>query len=149
MSRTPARFAAKKVEYRGGACPVVKTAFHKSVNMSADAIRKWARDPRAKCGSFDETIERLTKPQFWKAAGIMQPPLARLKAKARGAWTATDCIYAERVINFNTRMQGNVDAHGCGVRNVVSLLNWGRRPKCPLPPANCSTRAPRGGKRKR
>ena len=113
------------------ACPTIVAAFHKSVNMSAAAIRKWAKDPRAKCASFESTRKRL-------------PALAKLKSKKRSTWTEADCRYAQRVINFNTRMQGNVRVHGCGVRNVPSLLNWGRKPPgCPLPPKGCSTRGPK------
>ena len=113
------------------ACPVTQNRFHESVNMTAREIRSWAKDPRAKCASFESTRKRL-------------PALADLKAKSRDRWTAADCQYAERVINFNTRMQGNVDVHGCGIRNVTSLLNWGRRPPgCKLPPKGCSTRPPR------
>lgn len=117
------------------ACPVVQTKFHASVNMSPAAIRKWSKDPRARCASFESTRKRL-------------PALATLKAKPQSLWTAADCAYAQRVVNFNTRMQGNVDTYGCKVRNVTSLLNWGRRaPGCPLPPAGCSTRAPHIEKR--
>lgn len=113
------------------ACAVVQSKFHKSVNMSAAAIRKWAKDPRAKCASFESTRKRL-------------PALAKLKSKPRDKWTDADCKYAQRVVNFNTRMQGNVNTHGCRTRNVTSLLNWGRKPpKCAMPPAGCSTRAPR------
>jgi len=120
-----------------GACPTVQTKFHRSVNMTPAAIRKWARDPRAKCASFESTRKRL-------------PKLATLKSKKRSAWTDEDCRYAPRVVNFNTRMQGNVSTHGCRVRNVTSLLNWGRKPpKCPMPPKGCSTRAPRTAKPKR
>jgi hypothetical protein len=98
--------------------------------MSPGAIRKWAKDPRAKCASFESTRKRL-------------PALAKLKAKTSG-WTDADCAYAKRVVNFNTRMQGNVNVHGCGVRNVTSLLNWGRKPPgCAMPPQGCSTRGPR------
>ena len=120
-----------------GACPTVQTKFHRSVNMTPAAIRKWARDPRAKCASFESTRKRL-------------PKLVTLKGKKRSAWTDEDCRYAKRVVNFNTRMQGNVSTHGCRVRNVTSLLNWGRKPpKCPMPPKGCSTRAPRAAKPKR
>ncbi len=126
-------------------CPAKFAKFHRLVNMSPREIRAWAKDPRANCGSFDETIERLTKPQFWAAKGIMQPSLAALKAKDQSKWTREDCLYAGRVINFNTRMQGNVNVYGCKVRNVTSLLNWGRKPKCPMPPKGCSTRPPKRG----
>ncbi len=109
----------------------VAARFHRSVNMTPAEIRAWARDPRAKCASFASTRARL-------------PALARLKAKPVSAWTAADVAYAARVVNFNTRMQGNVDAHGCRTRNVTSLLNWGRRPpRCKMPPAGCSARPPR------
>lgn len=119
------------------ACPAVQSKFHKSVNMSPGAIRSWAKDPRAKCASFESTRKRL-------------PALAKLKGKSRDSWTAADCAYAKRVVNFNTRMQGNVRVHGCGVRNVTSLLNWGRKPPgCKLPPKGCSTRKPRTAAPKR
>lgn len=112
------------------ACPAVQSTFHRLVNMTPAAIRSWAKDPRAKCASFAETRKRL-------------PKLAALKAKA-GVWSAADCAFAQRVVNFNTRMQGNVDKHGCRVRNVASLRNWGRQPpRCKLPPKGCSTRPPR------
>ena len=108
--------------------------FHKLVNMSPAAIRRWARDPRAKCASFASTRSRL-------------PKLAALKAKPRAKWTKADIAFAKRVISFNSRMQGNVKAHGCKVRNVTSLLNWGRKPPgCPLPPKGCSTRSPRASR---
>ena len=100
--------------------------------MTPDAIREWARDPRAKCASFASTRKRL-------------PALARLRANpGRIVTDKAACEYAQRVVDFNTRMQGNVDTHGCRVRNVTSLLNWGRKPpRCKLPPVGCSTRPPR------
>ena len=111
-------------------CPAIRKKFNRSVNMSAASIRKWMKDPRAKCASFESTRRRL-------------PALAKLKAKKTG-WTQKDCKYAQRVINFNTRMQGNVDTHGCRVRNVTSLLNWGRKPPgCAPPPKDCLRRPPR------
>lgn len=113
------------------ACPRVQSEFHKGVNMSPGAIRKWAKDPRAKCASFESTRRRL-------------PALAKLKAKSRGAWTEADCKYAKRVNSFNARMQGMVKTHGCTTRAVTSLLNWGRKPPgCKMPPQGCSTRKPR------
>ncbi len=118
------------------ACAVVRKEFQRSVNMSPAAIRAWAKDPRAKCASFESTRKRL-------------PKLAALKAK-KGEWTEADCNYARRVVNFNTRMQGNVKTHGCRVRNVTSLLNWGRKPPgCKMPPPGCSTRKPRTAAPKR
>lgn len=111
-------------------CPKTAAAFRSSVNMAPAAIRRWAADPRAKCASFPETRRRL-------------PALAALREKAPSTWTGADCRFAARVVSFNARMQGNVNAHGCGPRNVVSLLNWGRRPPgCPVP-ATCPARAPR------
>lgn len=116
------------------ACPAIAKKFHASVNMGPAAIRRWARDPRARCASFVSTRARL-------------PKLAALKAKPKSKWTSADCKYAQRVVNFNARMQGNVRAHGCKVRNVTSLLNWGRKPPgCTLPPKGCSTRKPRVGR---
>jgi hypothetical protein len=115
-------------------CPVVQKKFHKLVNMSPASIRKWAKDPRAKCASFASTRSRL-------------PKLAKLKGKSRSAWTSADCAYAQRVNSFNARMQGMVKVHGCTKRAVTSLLNWGRKPPgCGLPPKGCSTRAPRTAK---
>ena len=153
-ARRPTKLGQRKLaEFAGGACPVVKREFRSgphSVNMSAAAIRKWAKDSRAGCGSFKETVDRLTKTQFWKQMGITTPSLASLKAKPQTKWTATDCVYAQRVNNFNRRMQGNVDAHGCGVRNVTSLLNGGRKPPgCAMPPDNCVRRPPRVQPKKR
>ena len=114
-----------------GACPVVQRKFQKSVNMTPSAIRAWARDPRAKCASFESTRKRL-------------PALAKLKAR-KGAWTEADCKYAQRVINFNTRHQGALNIHGCTDREIVALRNWGRQPpKCPMPKHGCSTRPPAG-----
>jgi hypothetical protein len=96
-------------------CPVIQKRFHQLVNMSSAQIRAWAKDPRAKCASFQETRDRL-------------PMLADLKAKGRRKWNQNDCAYAERVISFNSRMQGMVDKWGCKPRAVLSLRNWGRMP---------------------
>lgn len=111
-------------------CPAVHAKFHKLVNMSSAQIRAWARDPRAKCASFEQTRKRL-------------PALADLKAK-RGPWADADCKYANRVINFNTRHRGQMKRFGCTVRETVALRNWGHMPKCPMPPANCSQKPPAG-----
>lgn len=98
-------------------CPT----FKKSVNMSPAVIRAWAKDPRAKLASFASTRARL-------------PRLAELKAKPCSKWTAADEKLAARVISFNARMSGVVKKHGCTKKAVVSLRNWGRSVKCPLPP---------------
>lgn len=95
-------------------CPRVQAAFRRSVNMTPAEIRRWARDPRAKLASFASTRARL-------------PRLAALKAK-RGAWTSSDCAYAQRVVNFNRRFEGMRAAHGCTPKIVVALRNWGRQP---------------------
>jgi hypothetical protein len=124
-------------------CPVVYDKFHKSVNMKPAEIRAWARDPRAKCASFQETRDRLTKPQRFK--GTLMRSLADLKALPKSDWEERDCTYAKRVINFNTRHQGALNIHGCTTREIVALRNWGRHPpKCPMPPEKCSTRPPPG-----
>lgn len=100
-------------------------AFRRLVNMSPDAIRQWAKDPRAKCASFESTRRRL-------------PALATLKAKPVHAWTPTDCQFAQRVVAFNTRMDGARNTHGCTAKINVSLKNWGRAaPGCPRVPADC------------
>ena len=100
-------------------CSDTRRAFHESVNMSPDEIRRWARDPRALCYSFEATRRRL-------------PALAALKGK-RGEWTAQDCAYARRVLAFNRRMEGGMRRDGCTDGYVISLRNWGRQPKaCPL-----------------
>lgn len=118
-------------------CPRDAATFHRLVNMSPQAIRKWSKDARAKCASFTSTRKRL-------------PRLAALKGKQRSAWVASDCAYAKRVNSFNARMQGMVHQHGCTTRAVTSLLNWGRKPPgCKMPPAGCSTRPPRAQKRKK
>lgn len=119
------------------ACPRDAATFHRLVNMSPGAIRKWAGDERAKCASFAATRKRL-------------PALAKLKSKPRSAWTKADCAYARRVNSFNARMQGMVRKHGCTTRAVTSLLNWGRKPPgCKMPPKGCSTRPPGTQKRKK
>ena len=130
------------------ACPAVYSKFQKSVNMSSAQIKSWAKDPRAKCGSFQETRDRLTKPQMF--LGHRMRSLADLKALPKSKWEEKDCIYAKRVINFNTRHEGALKIHGCTDREHASLLNWGRRIKrCPLPKAGCSTRPPAGKPPKR
>jgi hypothetical protein len=103
------------------ACPALKREFNRSVNMTAAQIRAWTKDPRAKEASFSATLRRL-------------PHLAKLKAK-KSAWNRGDCNYAQRVINFNTRMSGMVKKWGCKRKAVISLRNWGRQPpKCGIPP---------------
>ncbi len=111
-------------------CPVVQRTFHRLVNMSSGEIRSWAKDPRAKCASFEQTRRRL-------------PALADLKAK-KGAWTEADCRYAQRVNSFNARHLGQMKRFGCTLRETVALRNWGHDPKCPLPKRGCSTRPPAG-----
>ncbi len=105
-------------------CPAVYSKFHKSVNMTPAQIKAWAKDPRAKCASFQETRDRLTKPQMF--LGYKMRPLAALKALSKGSWEEKDCIYAKRVINFNTRHQGALNIHGCTPRALIALRNWGR-----------------------
>lgn len=113
------------------ACPVVAAKFRRLVNMTPSAIRSWAKDPRAKCASFEQTRKRL-------------PALARLRAKDPSSWTEADCRYATRVNSFNARHLGQMKRFGCTVRETVALMNWGHRPKCKLPPKGCSTRPPAG-----
>jgi hypothetical protein len=129
-------------------CPAVYSKFHKSVNMTPAQIKAWAKDPRSKCASFQETRDRLTKPQMF--LGYRMRSLADLKALSKGSWEEKDCVYAKRVINFNTRHEGALKKHGCTPRENTSLLNWGRRVKrCPLPEHGCSTRPPQGKPPKR
>jgi hypothetical protein len=130
------------------ACPAVYTKFHKSVNMSSKQIRAWAKDPRAKCASFQETRDRLTKPQMF--LGYKMRSLADLKSLPKNNWEEKDCIYANRVINFNTRHTGQMKRFGCTERETVALRNWGRHPPgCPMPKEGCSTRPPAGKPPKR
>lgn len=112
-------------------CPTDQAKFHRLVNMSPAAIRRWARDPRAKCASFEQTRKRL-------------PALATLKGKARESWSEDDCKYARRVNSFNARHIGQMRQFGCTVRETVALRNWGHTPKCPEPPRSCSKRPPAG-----
>jgi hypothetical protein len=100
-------------------CPVIKRDFHRLVNMTPAAIRAWAKDPRAKCASFQQTRNRL-------------PALAKLKAK-KGEWTDADCRYGQRVVSFNKRHRGQMKRFGCTLRETVALRNWGHDPKCQLP----------------
>lgn len=107
----------------------VQQRFHELVNMSPSAIRKWAKDNRARCASYQSTRDRL-------------PKLAKLKAKSRRKWTKADYAYAKRVISFNARFLGMVKQHGCTTKMTVALRNWGHDPKgCNLP-QECSTRGP-------
>lgn len=99
----------------------VCSRFKANVNMSAASILAWAKDPRAKEASFEATRRRL-------------PALAKLKSKPCGQWDQRDVTYANRVLSFNTRMEGMVRVHGCTRKAVISLRNWGRQPpKCPIP----------------
>ena len=112
-------------------CPADLSVFRRLVNMSPESIRSWAKDPRARCASFESTRRRL-------------PALANLRAKNPASWTETDCKYARRVNNFNTRHLGQMKRFGCTLRETVALRNWGHMPKCPMPTAGCSTRPPAG-----
>jgi hypothetical protein len=103
--------------------------FHRLVNMSPAAIRAWASDPRAKCASFESTRRRL-------------PALASLKAKPVASWSKRDLAFAQRVISFNSRMDGMRKQHGCTTKINVALRNWGRAaPGCPRVPT-CQRRSP-------
>ena len=110
-------------------CPTVQKAFHRLVNMSPGEILRWAKDPRAKCASFEATRRRL-------------PHLAKLKGK-KGEWDGSDCNYAKRVVSFNSRHLGQMKRFGCTVRETVALMNWGHKPKCPPVPKTCKRRPPR------
>lgn len=92
--------------------------------MSPEAIRAWARDPRAKCYSNEATRARL-------------PKLAALKAKPVEEWTAADCKYAARVVSFNARMRGALRRDGCTPGYAISLRNWGHAPRGCAPPRAC------------
>lgn len=93
--------------------------FKKLVNMSPAEIRKWHKDPRAKCYSEAATRKRL-------------PRIAKLKAKPTSKWTANDCKFAGRVVNFNSRMDGARKKNGCTPGYAISLRNWGRK-VCKVP----------------
>lgn len=95
-------------------CPY-EARFRELVNMSPAQIRAWAKDPRAKAFSYASTRARL-------------PALAALKAK-KGAWSASDCAFAKRVVSFNARMSGALRRDGCTQGYAVSLRNWGHAPK--------------------
>lgn len=112
-------------------CPVDARVFHRLVNMAPREIASWAKDPRARCASFEQTRRRL-------------PQLAKLKGKRIDSWAAADCQYAKRVNSFNTRHLGQMKQFGCTLRQTVALMNWGHKPKCPMPKAGCSTRPPPG-----
>lgn len=112
-------------------CPVDAATFRRLVNMRPESIRAWAKDPRAKCASFESTRKRL-------------PALASLREKDPSKWTEKDCQYARRVNSFNTRHLGQMKQFGCTLRQTVALLNWGHKPNCPMPKEGCSTRPPPG-----
>lgn len=101
-------------------CPHAKR-FRQLVNMSPAAIRAWSKDPRAKLYSFPSTRKRL-------------PALARLRAKPPSTWTAKDCAFAARVVNFNARMRGALRQDGCTPGYAISLRNWGHAPRTCAPP---------------
>lgn len=99
----------------------VAKKFRRLVNMSPSEIRSWAKDPASKKASLSATRKRL-------------PALAKLKAKPTSKWTAADEKFAKRVVSFNSRMRGMLKEHGCTDKIVVSLMNWGHRPKsCAVP----------------
>lgn len=116
-------------------CPHAQK-FRQLVNMSPAAIRAWSKDPRSKCASFQSTRDRL-------------PALAELKSKPPSSWSEADCRYAGRVVNFVSRHRGQMGRFGCTERETVALLNWGHKPRCPMPRAGCSTRPPAGPKPRR
>lgn len=102
-------------------CRIVQNRFRELITMRPSEIRAWAKDPRSKWASFDDTRRRL-------------PMLAKLVAKSDRAWNSDDCTYAVRVNSFNARMQGMVDKWGCTTKAVISLRNWGRQPpRCGIP----------------
>ena len=110
-------------------CPADARLFHRLVNMSPKEIASWAKDPRARCASFESTRRRL-------------PHLAKLKGK-KEVWDRSDCNYARRVNSFNSRHLGQMKRFGCTLRETVALRNWGHMPKCPMPPMNCKKTPPR------
>lgn len=101
-------------------CPHAKK-FRRSVNMTPSEIRAWAKDPRSKRFSQPSTRARL-------------PALAKLRGKDPKTWTAKDCEFAARVVNFNARMGGAMKRDGCTPGYAVSLRNWGRAPRSCKPP---------------
>jgi hypothetical protein len=103
---------------RSSSCPHA-VRFRELVNMSPAEIRKWAKDPRSKCYSWEATRKRL-------------PRLAKLVAKPDKDWTAADCKFAARVVNFNARMSGAARKNGCTPGYAISLRNWGRK-MCGVP----------------
>lgn len=107
-------------------------AFKRLVNMTPAEIRRWARDPRAKCFSKESTRRRLES-------------LARLRAKPPGQWTAKDCAFAARVVSFNSRMLGAMERDGCTPGYAVSLRNWGHAPRCAVPASCTPSKVARGG----
>jgi hypothetical protein len=112
-------------------CPVDAAKFYRLVNMTPASIRAWAKDPRSKCASFEQTRRRL-------------PALATLKAKSRDAWTAADCQYARRVNSFNARHLGQMKQFGCTLRATVALKNWGHDPGCKIPVGVKCRHTPKG-----
>jgi len=109
-------------------CPHA-SEFQRSVNMTPREILAWSKDPRSKCYSFAATRRRL-------------PALAKLKAKPVPEWTADDCRYAQRVLNFNRRMEGGLRRDGCTPGYAISLMNWGRKPQGCAPPKTCARKRP-------
>lgn len=102
-------------------CPRVAAEFRRAVNMTPRQIRAWKANPESKRASFASTRARL-------------PRLADLRATAPTKWTAADCRFAQRVVNFTRRFDGMIRKHGCTDKMTVAQRNWGRQPPgCPRP----------------
>lgn len=105
----------------------IEKAFDAKVNMSADEIRKWHRDPRSKEASFPHTRAEL-------------PLLADMLETPKAEWSPEMRDKAKRVVNFINRHEAQMRAQGkrfgtgalhCTRDRQIALLNWGRKtPGC-------------------
>ena len=108
----------------------IRAEFLRLVNMRPEAIRAWARDPRAHCYSQLATIRRL-------------PKLAALRRRAARVGylpTPAEVRYMRKVVGFIKRHKAQVRTQGCTEGRAVALRNWGHA-ACAVP-ATC-TRARR------
>lgn len=90
------------------------------VNMSAEELRMWSRNPCSRQASLDP--EAVLKRNL------------RLLEKEKEDWTEEDVKDAERTISFISRMRGmkpekpRMGPHGCPSEWAISLLNWAFNP---------------------
>jgi HK97 family phage prohead protease len=99
-------------------------AFHNSVNMSADEIRRWGN---SECSNL------ASRPEDGGQGGQrVRERVIKLLETPRADWGQTEFRMAGRVVNFVSRMRGNEQGEpareGCPSKRDISLMNWGYNP---------------------